>query len=154
MSQLYRRALTAALEAARKAGMMLREEFHRRGGPRGSGDHADADDEAGQTICDRLRSFRWGIRCEDPPIHEPASDGRHVWLVDPNDGTSAYLKARRGSAVSIAALRDGTPVLGVVYAFAYPDGAGDLIAWAEDCPLTRNGQPVKFNLADATLDAE
>jgi ADP-ribosyl-[dinitrogen reductase] hydrolase len=68
-------------------------------------------------------------------------------LVDPNDGTASYLKGFRGSAVSIAALRDGVPVLGMVYAFCYPDsGAGDLIAWAEGCPLTRNGQAVTARL--------
>jgi ADP-ribosylglycohydrolase len=40
-------------------------------------------------------------------------------------------------------LRDGVPILGVVYAFCYPDDRGDLIAWAEDCgPIQRNGQPV------------
>src|SRR5204863_2038702 len=49
----------------------------------------------------------------------------------------------RGSAVSIALLRHGVPVLGVVYAFSAPDDAGDLIAWAEGCgPVTRNGKAV------------
>jgi ADP-ribosylglycohydrolase len=65
-------------------------------------------------------------------------------LVDPNDGTSAYLKGYRGSAVSIALLRDGMPVLGVVNAYAAPDNDGDLFAWAEGCgPLHRNGLPAE-----------
>src|SRR5262249_5449979 len=72
---------------------------------------------------------------------------------DPNDGTRAFLKGWRGPAVSIGALRDGVPILGVVYAYAWPDsGAGDLIAWAEGCPLTRNGLPVALpDFASATL---
>src|SRR5207237_6293283 len=71
-------------------------------------------------------------------------DGSHRWLVDPNDGTSAYLRGFRGSAVSIGLLRGGVPVLGVVFAFAHPDDHGDLLAWAEGCgPLTRNGRPVE-----------
>jgi hypothetical protein len=46
------------------------------------------------------------------------------------------------------------PVLGVVFAFAYPDDAGDLIAWAEGCPLTRNGEPLPpSDLAAQTLDS-
>src|SRR5207245_1046824 len=32
-------------------------------------------------------------------------------------------------------------------------GEGDLIAWAEGGPLTRNGRPVSVNLAGAALDA-
>jgi ADP-ribosylglycohydrolase/fructose-1,6-bisphosphatase/inositol monophosphatase family enzyme len=151
----YDQALALAIEAARRAGALLREEFHRPGGPRGAHNHADADDEAGRLICDLLRPVGWGLRCEDPRIIEPGSDGRHVWVIDPNDGTSAFLKGWRGSAVSIAALCDGVPVLGVVYAFCHPDsGAGDLFAWAEGCPLTRNGKEVPTSrLAEATLAA-
>jgi ADP-ribosyl-[dinitrogen reductase] hydrolase len=149
----YRQALAVAVDAARKAGAILRADFHRPGGPRGHGDHAEADDEAGRLICDLLRPLGWGLRCEDPRTLERGSDGRHVWLIDPNDGTSAYLKGRRGSAVSIAALRDGVPVLGVVYAFCYPDsGEGDLVAWAEGCPLTRNGKPMRIDLKESKLD--
>jgi ADP-ribosylglycohydrolase/fructose-1,6-bisphosphatase/inositol monophosphatase family enzyme len=148
----YQQALALAIAAARLAGAILREEFHRAGGPKGSHGHALADDLAGERICELLRSLGWGIRCEDPSVFEPRSS-RHTWLIDPNDGTSAYLKGWRGSAVSIAALRDGVPILGVVYAFAFADsGEGDLIAWAEGCPLTRNGREVpRPNLADATL---
>lgn len=49
----------------------------------------------------------------------------------------------RGSAVSIALLEHGEPVLGVVYAFNYPDDGGDLIAWAKGGPVMRNGRPVQ-----------
>ena len=67
----------------------------------------------------------------------------HVWLVDPNDGTSAYLRGARGSSVSIALVRNGIPVLGVIYAYVAPDDRGDLIYWAEGFELTRNGEPTK-----------
>jgi ADP-ribosylglycohydrolase/fructose-1,6-bisphosphatase/inositol monophosphatase family enzyme len=149
----YERPLVEAVEAAKEAGAMLREEFHHPGGPRGSGGHADIDQQAEARIRERLlRGCLWDYLGEETGSH-PGEDSGHLWLVDPNDGTSAYLQGRRGSAVSIAALRDGVPVLGVVYAFGYPDsGEGDLIAWAEGCPLTRNGQPVTSNLADAVLD--
>ena len=42
----YGRHLEVAVAAARRAGDLLRREFHRKGGPRGSGEHADADEEA------------------------------------------------------------------------------------------------------------
>src|SRR5262249_32275291 len=75
------------------------------------------------------------------------------WLVDPNDGTSAYLRGFRGSAVSVAAVRDGVPVLGVVFSFASPDDRGDLFAWAEGCgPLSRNGRPLTAERSAARLE--
>lgn len=63
--------------------------------------------------------------------------------MDPNDGTRDYLEGRRGSSVSIGLVAGGLPVLGVVFAFAYPDDDGDLFAWAQgQGPLLRNGRPV------------
>jgi ADP-ribosyl-[dinitrogen reductase] hydrolase len=79
------------------------------------------------------------------PIH-------YCWLVDPHDGTSAFLAGERGSSVSIALLRDGVPVLGVVHAPLSPDRGSDTIAWAEGLDhLLRNGTPIARMLADATL---
>jgi ADP-ribosylglycohydrolase/fructose-1,6-bisphosphatase/inositol monophosphatase family enzyme len=139
----YAQALATAVEAAREAGGTLREEFHRPGGPRGGGGHADIDRPAEEAIRKRLlAALPWNYLGEE--TGRAAGDDRHyLWLVDPNDGTSAYLRGWRGSAVSIAALRDGVPILGVVHAFAHPDsGEGDLIAWAEGHPLTRNGKEI------------
>ncbi|HYT94738.1 MAG TPA: inositol monophosphatase family protein [Gemmataceae bacterium] len=150
----YHGPLAAAVEAARAAGALLRDDFLRPGGPRGSGSHADADTEAERLIRDKLlAALPCAYRGEETGFADKEGDP-HLWLVDPNDGTSAYLKGWRGSAVSIALLRDGVPVLGVVYAFCYPDGEGDLIAWAEGCgPVTRNGKPVQVDLTANRLEA-
>lgn len=131
----YTRALEVAQKVALAAGAILRREFGRPGGPRGGGGHAEADDEAEELIRRELRATfpGWGYRGEETrPDVAPSADG-HVWLVDPNDGTSSYLRGQRGAAVSIALLRKGEPVLGVVYAHTAPDHDGDLIAWAEGC---------------------
>jgi ADP-ribosylglycohydrolase/fructose-1,6-bisphosphatase/inositol monophosphatase family enzyme len=145
-------ALSVAARAAREAGALLRQEFHRPGGPRGHGGHAEIDRPSEEAIRGRLlAAFPWGYLGEETGQAGPA-DGPYLWLVDPNDGTRAYLQGWRGSAVSIAALRDGVPVLGVVYAFSYPDDDGDLFAWALGGPLTRNGHPLTVNLADGTLE--
>ena len=56
--------------------------------------------------------------------------------MDPHDGTSDFLAGRRGSAVSVALVRSGLPILGVVYAPLAPDDRGDLIAWAQGSALT------------------
>jgi ADP-ribosylglycohydrolase/fructose-1,6-bisphosphatase/inositol monophosphatase family enzyme len=140
----YVHPLHAAIDAARAAGDLLRQDFHRPGGPRGQGSHAEADEPAERLIRELLlAACPWGFRGEETGFVPRPEGEPHLWLVDPNDGTSAYLKGCRGSAVSVAALRDGVPVLGVVYAFASPDDDGDLIAWAEGCgPVTRNGRPL------------
>ena len=152
----YQHLLDLAIRAARDAGAALLADFLRPGGPRGAGEHADADDEAEALIRDGLLAAtpEWNYRGEETPFHA-GSEARHTWLVDPNDATSAYLKGYRGSAVSIALLRDGVPVLGVVNAFAAPDNDGDLFAWAEGCdPLTRNGLPVAARSWPDTLTAD
>jgi len=143
-----------AIDAACEAGALLRQEFHRPGGPRGTGGHADIDQPAERLIQNALLArFRWDYLGEELG-YVNNGNGRLIWLVDPNDGTASYLKGSRGSAVSIAALCDGIPVLGVVYAFSYPDDEGDLIAWADGCELTRNGQLVTGTLKDAGLETD
>ncbi len=140
----YTLHLNVAINAAQTAGSLLRDEFHRPGGPRGSGGHAEVDECSEALIRQQLiQAFPdYGILGEEKGFHPGDELGDHLWLIDPNDGTSSYLKGFRGSAVSIALLKNGIPVLGVVYAFGAPNDAGDMIAWAEGCgPIQRNGKP-------------
>jgi ADP-ribosylglycohydrolase/fructose-1,6-bisphosphatase/inositol monophosphatase family enzyme len=151
-----RTALDEATLAAREAGGRLRDDLHRRDGPRGHVDKADADTEAEWLIRRRLLDAfpGWGYLGEETGA-VPTTPGEPFWVVDPNDGTRDYLKGRRGSAVSIGLLVGEVPRLGVVFAFAYPDDEGDLFAWAEGCgPLMRNGEPLQPSLPDrlGTLD--
>jgi fructose-1,6-bisphosphatase/inositol monophosphatase family enzyme/ADP-ribosylglycohydrolase len=154
----YARALELAVRLAQEAGAVLRAEFHRPGGPRGSHAHAPADDEAEAILRRGLTAAfpDWGYRGEETRPHLPARDpAGHVWLVDPNDGTADYLRGQRGSAVSIGLVRRGEPVLGVVFAHCAPDDDGDLLAWAEGCgPLQRNGVALARSDWPAALDAE
>ncbi len=154
-----RSALGVAEEAAREAGEILRRDLHRAGGPRGHVDKADADLEAEHAIRARLGAARprWGFLGEETGAHPAPSPGP-CWVVDPNDGTRDYLRGRRGSAVSIGLVSEGVPRLGVVFAFAYPDGEGDLFSWAEGCgPVRRNGReilprlPAALSAGDAVL---
>jgi ADP-ribosylglycohydrolase/fructose-1,6-bisphosphatase/inositol monophosphatase family enzyme len=152
MSGPYETELAVAVAAAREAGALLRAELHRPGGPRGRGAHADADVEAERIIRERLRAATRFSYVGEELGETEGDDPSHVWLVDPNDGTAAFLEGHRGTAVSIALIRRGTPVIGVVYAYAYPDDDGDLHAWAEGSgPLTRNGRAVTSSLAGAAL---
>ncbi|MHB2019456.1 MAG: inositol monophosphatase family protein, partial [Candidatus Xenobia bacterium] len=140
----YQHLLEIATDAARVAGEILRQDFHRPGGARGAHAKAPADTEAEWAIRRRLMAATPDFTYYGEETgYEAGQDRSHIWLIDPNDGTDSYLKGRRGSAVSIGLLRDRVPVLGVVFGFAAPDDHGDLISWAEGCPLLRNGIDVE-----------
>jgi ADP-ribosylglycohydrolase/fructose-1,6-bisphosphatase/inositol monophosphatase family enzyme len=146
-------ALATAEGAAREAGGILRKALHDQN-QRSGGHKAEVDAQVeallkarllGQHACGWLAEEMGGEAMASPDC----------WVVDPHDGTGAFLNGRRGSSVSIALLRDGLPVLGVVYAYAYPDNEGDLISWAEGCgPVRRNGEPVRARLDGRDLDRD
>lgn len=144
-------ALALAIALAREEGARLRAEQQRPLGVRGAGDHADADVEVEGRLRARLRAaFPWSWLGEETGREDAGT--ALCWVVDPNDGTTAYTRGRRGSSVSIGAVRDGVPVLGVVFAYNHPDDEGELFAWAEGCgPLVRDGRPVAPWLAQQTL---
>ena len=147
-------ALSTALEAVAVARQMLLAECARPGGPRGEIGHCPADDEAEWAIRERLLGAfpRWGFLGEETAA-KPAADGEdHVWVVDPNDGTSSMQRGYRGHAVSVGLVRNGVPVLGVVCAVDAPDDSGDLITWAEGCgPLRHNGETVEHLVWERSL---
>jgi len=117
MADDLKAALKTALDAALSAGAILRDEFNRPGGPRGTIGHAEADDAAEHLIMERLKAVfpRDSFLGEETGRHHGTS--KRIWLVDPNDGTSAYMEGFRGASVSIALLDRGELVLGVVYAY-------------------------------------
>jgi len=132
--------LHSALEAARQAGEFLRRAFH------GNDHNVDlaAEMQIQSLLLGRFPEYGW--RGEETEFHPSRDSGGHLWLVDPMDGTRAFEEGHRGPCVSIALLRRGEPVLGVVYAFSWPDDEGDLFAWAEGMPsILRNGAPVQFD---------
>ena len=142
----YQLALATAIAAAEEAGRLLLDEYHRPGGPRGALGACPVDSLAEELIRNRLEQAfpDHGIVSEELGERDRAARdaGRHVWVIDPNDGTRAFQCGWRGSSVSIGLLRAGAPVLGVVYAYAARAGRGDLVAWADGGVLTRNGKLV------------
>ncbi len=138
-----------------KAGEMVRAEFHRPEGPRGSGQKAPVDTEIERFLCDALRAVLPApfVGEETPPVLD--GDRSFCWLVDPHDGTSEFLRGARGSSVAVALMRDGVPVLGVVHAPLSPDCGSDLIGWAEGMDhLVRNGAPIRPDLRGRGLGPE
>lgn len=148
------RLLEAARDAALEAGELLRQEFHRRGGPRGSRGHAPVDTEAERLIRERLTAALPEASYLGEELGTFQQDPDLWWVVDPNDGTAPFLKGMRGNAVSIALVREAVPVLGVIYAPTFPDDRGDLLTWAEGRPVERNGVAASAPTWPSQLDKD
>lgn len=144
-----RKALDHATQVALDAGYLLLNYLE---DPEQAQYKERADLEAERLIRARLCSAHpnWGFRAEEEPqLNIVFEDERPFWLVDPNDGTSAFLRGERGASVSIALIYQKRPILGVIFAYAAPNAKGDLFTWAEACdPLRRNGQIVSTKWTD------
>jgi ADP-ribosyl-[dinitrogen reductase] hydrolase len=146
--------LAAVIAAVEAEGDQLAEEFHLPQGPRGKGGDAPIDKEIEERLREKLMKLLPATFAGEETGTTPGSEKGWTWLVDPQDGTSEYLKGRRGSAVSVALLRGSEPVLGVVHAPLSPDRGRDTIAWAEGASaLLRNGVPQAPSLAGRGITA-
>lgn len=147
------KVLPAVITAVERAGALLAAECVRPGGRRGFGDKADIDVEIETQLraelLDILSCDWWG----EETGHVLTGDA-WCWVVDPNDGTSDFLKGLAGSAISVGLLHNNLPVLGVVHAPVIPSGQPDCIAWAEGMHhLLRNGIAVEVDLSQQRLSA-
>ena len=147
--------LPAVIDAAATAGRMVADEFSLPAGPRLI-DHITApiDHEIEMLLRDRLIALVPARFVGEEAGVVAAEANGLCWVVDPHDGTRAFLEGKRGSAVSIALLRQGKPVLAVVFAPLCPDRGPDMIAWAEGGPITRNGAVVDIDLSNRDLSPQ
>lgn len=140
--------VTSAVE---QAGQLLAQEYARPGGRRGCGDKADIDVEIEEVLRDELLKLLpcdwWGEE-----TGHVLTGNSLCWVVDPNDGTSDFLRGFAGSAVSVGLLQDNVPVLGVVHAPVTAKGESDCIAWAAGMDhLLRNGTQIRVDLSQEDL---
>lgn len=103
----------------------------------------EADERVEAVILERLAALTPDI----PVISEEAAAAGHIpdvdalfWLVDPLDGTKEFIKRNGEFTVNIALIKQGTPVVGVVYAPALErlySGAEGVGAFAEEAGQRR-----------------
>lgn len=76
----------------------------------------DTDFAISSRLCEGLAKILPGSRVitEEQPEHT-FTYSQPTWVIDPLDGTSNYVFDLRLSAVSVALLQQGEPVLGIVY---------------------------------------
>lgn len=137
-----------------EAGQLLREEFYRSNGPRGAGEKAPIDTEIEEYLRQGLAEITPDYSVEGEELSDfQGSDPDYRWVLDPQDGTSAFLRGFRGSSISVGLLRKGKPVLGVVHAPLYPNDAGDMICGASAVGVFRNGKPISVEPCPEPLSA-
>ncbi|MDO8964823.1 MAG: inositol monophosphatase family protein [Coriobacteriia bacterium] len=90
---------------------------------------------------------------EEPEVYdlaavtEGALTDSEIWVVDPLDGTTSYVHGYPCYSVSVALLRDGSPVAGAVYNAA----SGEMNAAAAGRGATLDGRPMRVTDA-ATIE--
>jgi myo-inositol-1(or 4)-monophosphatase len=97
----------------------------------------EVDDFIKRRLCSLRPAYGW--LSEETADDPRRLDCKRVWVVDPIDGTRAFIKGRDGFCVSVALVEDGVPILGAIHAplrdqfFEARKGQG----------ATMNGQTIK-----------
>lgn len=141
-------------DAAREAGRIARE-YRERGlkiwSKAGGSPVTDADLAVDKYLRETLTAARpdYGWLSEETADDEARLSRRRLFVVDPIDGTVAFMKAAPWWTVALAVVEDGRPVAAVIYAPAldelYEASAGE--------GARRNGQPIHASDADSLEDA-
>jgi myo-inositol-1(or 4)-monophosphatase len=106
----------------------------------GSSPVSDADIAVDGLLKERLHAptpdYGW---LSEESTDDPARLARsRVWIVDPIDGTRAYLAGRKDWSVSAALVENGRPLIGIVYAPA----TDEFFASVRGRGATLNGAPI------------
>lgn len=154
----------ALIKTVTRAAGALALEYFRRGGletwDKSPGNPVSEADIAVDTL---IRDQLLGARPNDGWLSEETADDarrltkRRVWVVDPIDGTRAFLKGRDGFCVSVALVEDGQPVLAAIDApqlglfFSASRSGGAWLNGARIGPSTTSDLTGCAMLADAEL---
>ncbi len=76
----------------------------------------EADHAVDALLAERLRGARpdYGWLSEESADHAGRLEARRVWVVDPIDGTRAFIQGRDDWTIALALVEDGLPVLAVI----------------------------------------
>ncbi|MBW8814841.1 MAG: 3'(2'),5'-bisphosphate nucleotidase CysQ [Caulobacterales bacterium] len=137
--------LALLVEAAQEAGRLARD-IRKRGleveyKPDDHTPVTNADLAADQLLTTRLRAARpdYGWLSEETADAKDRLVCRRIFVVDPIDGTRAFLKGRPWWSVALAVVEDGAAVAGVVFA---PE-LDEIYAATAGGGATRNGEAIQ-----------
>jgi myo-inositol-1(or 4)-monophosphatase len=116
---------------------------------KGTGDSpvSEADIAVNDLLRERLPVEGDGWLSEESENDPARLDARRVWVVDPIDGTRAYIAGREDWSISVALVEAGRPVLAAVLAPA----TDELFVATQGAGATRNGTPIRVS-AGSGLD--
>lgn len=134
----------AGSAAVRAAGRLARSHFENLGAlaieSKGAQDHVSEADRA----VERLIVEQLGAAFPDDRfLGEEGGGGAHhsLWVIDPIDGTSNFVHGLAAWCVSLAYLRDGVPVIGLIY----DPMADELFTAVQGRGAQCNGQPIRVS---------
>lgn len=142
----------AAEDAGRVALGFWRGAFRHWDKDAGAGPVSEADLAVNARLADLLKPRRpdYGWLSEEGPADPGRMSARRCLIVDPIDGTRAFIEGNEGFSVCIAVVEDGRPIAGVVH-LPVP---GLTYAAEVGGPATLNGTPIRAPeapLTDATV---
>ena len=148
------RDLALLLDVAQAAGDIAMRYF--RNQPRvwdkpGQGPVTEADIAVNDMLRNRLRQARpsYGWLSEETPDSAERLDCEHLFLIDPIDGTQAFIAGDSSFSHSLAVARNGEVTAAVVYLPA----KDRLYAASQHSPATCNGQPIHCSARPGIMDA-
>ena len=114
------RDFALAEAAVREAGTLARAHFHAAPQTWTKDDGSpvsEADKAVDRLLLRRLAGPRpdYGWLSEETADAPARLDCAYVWIVDPIDGTRAFLNGHHEWVISVALVKDGVPVLGLIY---------------------------------------
>jgi myo-inositol-1(or 4)-monophosphatase len=111
----------------------------------------NADLAADRLLTERLRTARpdYGWLSEETADARDRLDCRRIFVVDPIDGTRAFLNGRPWWSVAIGVVEDGLPTAAAIYA---PE-VEETYAAAAGLGATLNGRPIRHSDTSALEDS-
>jgi myo-inositol-1(or 4)-monophosphatase len=136
--------LDLAVEVAREAGQLSLEWLEKgaKSWDKSPGNVVtEADIAVNDLIASRLRAARpdYGWLSEETKDNPADRCQRRVWVIDPIDGTKAFVKGEPGFCISIARLEGPRPVVGALF----NPLTNEMLAAAEGRGATLNGDPIR-----------
>jgi myo-inositol-1(or 4)-monophosphatase len=137
------RDFALAEAAVREAGALAHAYFHGRANSWNKADSSpvsEADYAVDRLLHDRLMAHRpsYGWLSEERPDDLARLGCERVWIVDPIDGTRAFLRGRPHWVISVALASSGTPEFGILF----NPIRGEFFAAIRGRGATMNGAPI------------
>jgi myo-inositol-1(or 4)-monophosphatase len=119
---------------------------------KGSGDSpvTEADIAANEVLRSGLLSAGEGWLSEESENDPARLSARRVWVIDPIDGTRAYIAGRDDWSVAAALVEAGRPVVAAVYAPA----TDELFVAVAGSGALRNGAPIRASAGNSLVGAK